>query len=410
MTDSTSTTTLNFALRYAHQGWRVIPLPANSKVPALKGWPKKATTHTKQIEKWFAKSNSNIGIATGSGSGVLVLDVDVKDGAGGMESLAVLEEKHGKLPETLTVETPSGGRHYYFRDVPGIRNSVSKLAPGLDIRGEGGYVVAPPSVVGGQAYNWDDESVPIADAPQWLIDRLKAAAKATPAGPGDGKIPQGQRNDAVFREASRLRGSNVPEEEALARLIAFNTMQCEPPLDDAEVLRCFESAWRYVPSFKTTELGNKQRLVHHCGHEIRYVRERGKWIVRDGGFWREDSIQPLIEDAHRRIYDEAASEKDEDRRKKLGGWAIASESAARLRATEELARKDPRLQISAAELDANPMLLGVQNGVIDLATGELRAAQPEDYITKVCPVEHDPAAEAPLWTAFLERIFHGDRI
>jgi hypothetical protein len=117
---------------------------------------------------WQRWPQANIGLPTGLDSGFWVLEADTKEGhaVDGLASLQALIAQHGPLPETLTAESPSGSQHYYFAwpaDLM-IRNSTSKIAPGLDVRGEGGMVIAPPSRRGDKAYRWVSETA-IADAP-----------------------------------------------------------------------------------------------------------------------------------------------------------------------------------------------------------------------------------------------------
>ena len=153
---------LQSALDLAAKGLRVFPLVENGKTPLFPGWPRKATTDRDTIKSWWVdgvtgwQQDFNIGVATGHG--LVVLDVDVKDGKPGMTSLSVLELMHGGFA-TGVVETPSGGRHYYLFTPRPIRNSVCKLADGVDVRGEGGYVVGPGSMIDGRAYEWvtDDD-------------------------------------------------------------------------------------------------------------------------------------------------------------------------------------------------------------------------------------------------------------
>lgn len=175
------------ALQYAARGWRVFPLPPGSKTPKLKSWQTKATVDPDQIREWWAtKPDHGIAIATGKESGLFVLDVDVADDKAGDETIVDLQLAHGDLPPTKTSITGSGGCHYLWRWPEGvdIRNNAStRLGPGLDIRGEGGYIVAPPSVHPyGTCYQWDlgepDEPV---EAPEWLIalvDSKSASAVA----------------------------------------------------------------------------------------------------------------------------------------------------------------------------------------------------------------------------------------
>ena len=140
---------LSAALELAERGWPVFPVKPKQKIPRIKEWQKVATIDPNIVRGWWTQwPNANVGIATGEGSNLVVLDVDVKDGKCGDESLAELERQLGDLPTTVEVVTGTGGRHIYFiyPNNSEIRNSASQLGPGLDVRGEGGYVVVPPSI------------------------------------------------------------------------------------------------------------------------------------------------------------------------------------------------------------------------------------------------------------------------
>lgn len=129
-------------------------------MPALKDWTNAATTSVDQCREWWTGQYRDCGvcIVTGKASGLWVLDVDVADGKRGAATLKALLAERGreKMPPTYTVRTPSGGMHFYFKhptDGSTIRNDAgSKLGPGLDVRGEGGQVVAPPT----PGYSWAD--------------------------------------------------------------------------------------------------------------------------------------------------------------------------------------------------------------------------------------------------------------
>ena len=133
---------LSAALSYGARGWRV--LPVIGKIPTLRDWPTKASIDPEQIRAWWIEQPmANVGIATGTQSQLLVLDVDPDKG--GDDSLRKLEAQHGPLPMTIEVITGGGGHHYYFQHSGiALRNSAGKLGSGLDIRTEGGQVVAPP--------------------------------------------------------------------------------------------------------------------------------------------------------------------------------------------------------------------------------------------------------------------------
>ena len=134
-------------------GFAVLPVRPGGKIPLIRDWVNRATGDLETIRQWFEVwPDANLGVATGSKSGVFVLDCDVD--TGGLESL---DNRGIDYSKTLVVRTGSGGLHIYYRYDPdrSIRNSASKIAPGLDIRGEGGFVVAPPSIhPNGNLYQW----------------------------------------------------------------------------------------------------------------------------------------------------------------------------------------------------------------------------------------------------------------
>lgn len=143
---------LDEALAYAARGWRVIPLPPGEKYPSeFKSWQTRATTDETQIRKWWTgrRAKHGIGIVTGVESNLFVVDIDVSDGKPGLDSWRALLAEHGAPPPTHTVRTGSGGLHFYYTMPDGvvIRNSAgNRLGPGVDVRGEGGFVVAPPTI------------------------------------------------------------------------------------------------------------------------------------------------------------------------------------------------------------------------------------------------------------------------
>jgi hypothetical protein len=176
---------IEHALTYAGRGWHVFPAPRGEKKSHKSAehsggrkWGK--TVDPDEIRSDFARwPNANIGVATGRESGIWVCEIDTKKGhdVDGIASLARLEEKHGALPPTLMAESPSGSMHFYFRwptDGREIRNSTSGIAPGIDVRGEGGMVIAPPSIRADGVYKWVND-LPVADAPAWLVEMAVAA-------------------------------------------------------------------------------------------------------------------------------------------------------------------------------------------------------------------------------------------
>lgn len=174
--------TLEWAKQYASLGWRTIPIRPGTKVPSMRAWQNVATNDPEVLRKWFGGlyDKAGIGVATGQSSQVWVLDVD--PGHGGKESLKALVALHKPLPKGPKVDTPSGGFHLYFRNPEGVHVATTKNIgqlnghpSGLDVRGDGGQVLAPPSVhPNGLPYMWTERRDPweieLPIAPDWLLE------------------------------------------------------------------------------------------------------------------------------------------------------------------------------------------------------------------------------------------------
>jgi hypothetical protein len=219
---------------------------------------KDATNDKTIIRKWIAGNPYNIGICTGEVSGFFVLDRDDKDG--GDVALAELENQNTTLPKTLT-QTTGNGKHYLFR-MPAtqrIKSSSKIIGAGLDIRGTGGYIVAPPSVhENGRTYAWDDCQTPtresIADAPTWLLKAIEITGtkpiaitpfptpnpSATNLMGGfywPNKISDGEgREDFILRAAGHLHHKGETQANIERTLLDYNTLHISPPLSDDIVL------------------------------------------------------------------------------------------------------------------------------------------------------------------------------
>lgn len=245
------------ALDLAAYGWNVFPVyrwDSKSKVcgcgrpgcsrpgkhPSTKNGLSDATRDEDKLKSWFKSTPSNLAIRTGEG--LMVLDVDVDKG--GMESLRGLEEEYGPMPETRTCLTGGGGMHLYFRVKESVSNSVEKLGKGLDVRGDGGYVIVPPSMhASGRPYAWDiGQTERVADCPPWL---LKLARKPRPEDvegiPQPDAVLEGARNDYLASFAGAMRRRGATEKVILVALLEQNKEVCKPPLPEDEVRRIAKS-------------------------------------------------------------------------------------------------------------------------------------------------------------------------
>ena len=224
----------------------LFPIYQLVKNPLVTGWQQLATTNIEALQSWASHfPHCNWGVACGPESNVFVLDVDNKNGNKGFESLATLEEEHGKLPLTLTSLTGSGqGRQYWFQYPPNaecLKNLNGKLGDGLDVKVKGGYVVAPPSVTT-VPYTFVDKNTPLAPVPEWLLAKLKTLSKKAPAPPKDDGspkdpplIPKGKGHPYLASLAGAMLKKGVSLAVLLAALQEANKAQFVEPYPDSEI-------------------------------------------------------------------------------------------------------------------------------------------------------------------------------
>ena len=242
------------ALEYAKQGFAVFPLAPHDKYPICAGGCKSATVDPKQIGQWWrANPDANIGLAMGEKSGGLFaidLDVDENKGIDGFDSLRNWQRANKELPETANTITGRGGYHLLYKSTMPVKNRVA-LLPGVDVRGEGGYIVVPPSIhPNGNQYQWEQtiEDFGIAETNE-VINRLLATGTSadytTPTFSIPSTIGKGQRNDVLYRMACSMQAKGASDNAILAAIEAENSARCIPPLEDDEVQRIVDSALKW---------------------------------------------------------------------------------------------------------------------------------------------------------------------
>lgn len=271
---------LEAALQYAARGWPVVPLhdvvsracscgqdcgQSQGKHPRTEHGHKQATTDEQQIRAWWqCWPNANIGIATGARSGLVVIDVDPRHN--GWNSLDKLEQEHGVLPATLSVVTGGNGLHLYYQHPgPRVPSRSSKLAPGIDVRGDDSLVAAPPSLhISGNRYMRTGHCpTEPAAMPSWLIEAVKEREKQppTPRAPMTFKdaghwlsqalqqAHEGNRNETGLWLACQLRDDGVSQ-AAAERTMLHYAAGCpagNSAYTDREALATLKSAYSSPP-------------------------------------------------------------------------------------------------------------------------------------------------------------------
>ena len=254
-------------IAYAKLGYCLHPLKPGTKQPLLQDWPHKASADERTIRHWLDHwPHCNWGIVTGEGFSVL--DIDPAALVAGWPG----EKRQRNLKATRCplAQTPRGGFHLYFKaDWP---NTTGKIAPGVDTKGQGGYIVVPPStldataykepveLINGGAYRWIRPLMPVDQLPPpppWLDEAVKAASRQAEPKTTDSDalaqkalrdcetLPEGQRNDGLTRLAGKLRRLGLSQPELEAALLEANRIRCVPPLPEREVLAIARSVSRY---------------------------------------------------------------------------------------------------------------------------------------------------------------------
>jgi hypothetical protein len=235
------------ALALTQKGLAVFPCRQRSKLPATEHGFHDASTDPAAIEAWWRTDpNYNVAIATGMISKVFVVDIDGPDAEA---ELRKLEEQHGTLPPSVEVIT-ARGRHIYFcmPDID-LRNSTSKIAPGIDVRATGGYVLTPPSIhPTGRRYCWSvDTAHVLAPAPRWLLAKIAPAASGNGATPPSAwrelikGVPEGARDTSATKLAGYLLRRHVDPLVTLELLHMWNETRCAPPLPAADIEKVVNS-------------------------------------------------------------------------------------------------------------------------------------------------------------------------
>lgn len=253
---------LEYAKAYDKLGWVVMPIKTNDKRPIIKNWSK-IQSNDETLDKF--KDTSNIGIIMGATSNLVCIDVDVKN-ADGVATLEKLEEQLGELPQTVMSETPSGGIHYYFKYVKGIRNRKN-VGEGIDIQADGTQTVEAPSQIDGTYYEWVNSpfEYEIAELPQkwkqYLCEEVDEDTLLLSNKPFEApsEVEEGGRNNTLASYVGSLLGKKLKKATVLKKALKYNEESCNPPLDEDEVKTIVDSM---IKTDKTNKANNVEKSIN----------------------------------------------------------------------------------------------------------------------------------------------------
>lgn len=421
----TMTSILDAALQYAARGWPVFPL--RGKKPLTEHGVKDATTCPDIIVEWWERwPDANVGLACGSKSADVV-DIDSAKGEEAMVEWLQARGIFDEAKETLNntpVSLTSKGKHVLFQPSGRLKNLV-RAAEGVDVRTDGGYIVAPPSVHpdSGKVYEWaagrSPDEIVLAPFPDWMAEYL-STGKNSPSkslfSANVIRVREGERNATLFRQAASARARGLGETAIMAMLQGINSDQCDPPLPAAEVERIAQSAAAYPPGGARDAIGEPVSADEDDhGISLRDVCtiqtvNRGKDSEREEMTFSPDlAADVLIQhfdiistpDEKIWVYHDGIFDPKGDVILCKLIDRIAGDLAPTRIQKETMNRVYLRTLDGYSAFDPDPCKFGVKNAVIDMRTGEVYPPGPEHRLTQVAPVVYDPEATCPAIAKFL---------
>jgi putative DNA primase/helicase len=406
------------ALIYARAGFAVFPVHyikdgkcscgkvCNSpgKHPMTAQGFKDATTDLKIIsEIWDKFPDCNIGLVTGLDSGIVVVDVDMK--SNGFESLKEMDKKFGSLPTTLTCHTGGGGCHFFFKyPINHTIRSRTGIYEGIDIRANGGYVVAAPSLhSSGNRYKWNGSfnKEMIAEIPVWLIDLIEEPRSKKSSS-------MGGRNDFLASEAGKLRSSGFELDDLYIALLKINQLKCNPPLDDKEVLAIARSISKYEFSVDAKKLPSFADIAELFVDS--HYMENGELTLRSwsGRFYHYKGTNYSIlkpDELKNKIFQYMQRQSGGIR--KAANKKNVSDILSNVEALVSFESKSIPTFILRNVSKPAPNLIVMSNGILDLEkvligdADPLTKHSPSFFCLGSVPYPFDPKAVCPTWLKFL---------
>lgn len=396
------------AVAYAEAGIAIIPLKPRGKEPYIKGGSTKATANVEQVRKhWMTHPDDNIAIVCGGVSdGLFAIDVDCHGEVDGWDTLAEFEIEH-PLPAAPTSITGSGGGHMLYRSGEAVRNGVGSDS-GIDVRGEGGYIVAPPSIhPNGNAYRWESSPLDM-DIPEADANVLALVESIRPVDSDNGKltmpdvIHEGEgRDNALYKLACSQRANNLPYETALVTVMDYNSRCCVPPMSERVVRQKVDSAYRHAPGHS-----EKVRMAGKAGDENKPKRGRPRKFDHAG------VAQRLIDEHGACLFDGTKlAVRIDGKQYDMGKNAFNRAVIEMVPGCTEANRREVRSYVAAIaprRRQSRWNLIAFTNGVLDIETMELREWGVDDVICNVIPHEWNPDAESEVLDTTFSRMANGD--
>lgn len=435
--------------------WHVFPLQPNSKLPYKSITDEKgrggfyaATNGAGKIMYWKKNfPNCNWGLRTGSISKCFVVDIDVKKGAQGDKSFWHLIEEYGETPVTLTVDTPTGGKHYYFRMTKHVPTIIGAgKYGGIDIKSDNGYVVIPPSSIDGKQYEvcLDEE---IAECPDWLYDNLIAPhIKETPSegfnkdtssgNPEEvKKISEdfqhqicerflekysslafnGERNKTLLEMLCQIRDNGVTQEVAKEYALRYQQAMKDPEFTVSETLKTLGSCYARSarkPSISTDKLETEQDakempnlssfdqegiaayMTRNFSDRLKYILEKG-WAFYSNGYWDIENGEKnaffLVSKTLR-----ALKVKYAEMKMKKNPFECSHSNISGI-----LKFMQSYMGVHISAFDAHPYLINCRETTLDLRTLQKYPHNSEHLFTYKLNVEFDNSGDMDVWIKFL---------
>ena len=416
---------------YVERGLAIIPLGVGKKEPVTKSGLNDWTDNPGQIDVWWGQGEHagkrgnpryNIGMACGQVSGgIIAIDLDChSDEANGLDYLRDWEVEHGKLPETWTQITGSGGKQLFYRAGQDIRNSANGEI-GVDVRGNGGYVVLPPSLHPcGDCYEWSisPDDMDVADADDKVYDFIRAVSKTKKRSDGWNSEKAGipseiteNRNETLFSLGRSFLSRGTGHDEVATLIRSLNATICRPPLPDVEVEKLIGSINRKEP-------GNAERDARNGGvtaADIAELESRHGPLHGSRGGLNSNVLARMVMDRNMARIIDGAPAVWTGEHWEFGSHAIGkccleiADNAKKADKSEVLSYiMDKAPHVSADNSFDGRHYVQFKNCTFDVMEWREVEPSPSMYITNKLPVELDFTIGPNEADAFLDSIADGD--